>query len=409
MIVDILCRVVDNLGDIGFVYRLARSLSELGDPPRLRVVVDDLASFAALCPGIDPALPYQTVNGWEIVRWNAPGEAIVRLYKAAPPRVAIECYACGRPEWFEEILFDPSDGERRLLIDLEYFTVEQWSAEYHLLPSLTRSPHVQKAIFMPGILPGTGGLLLDARFAQALAEASAQASRESMRAALLGEFSSVRPIADSWVSAYWVLVFSYEHDFESLVGDLAEFSRDRPVLAFAAAGRSSGPFLRAWGRAGAPFPVIPLPMLSQLLWDRLFAATDFAVIRGEESFSRAILAGRPFLWECYPFTESDGVTAGHLEKIRAFLEVFRQYADPVEFAVYEKLTLRFNRAGDDSPDLPPESLPQGDAVLPGDLLRVLRAAKIGNAFRKLSQMARDRGNLAVNLMTFIDVSLYNDS
>ena len=73
MIVDILCRVVDNLGDIGFAYRLARSLSELGDPPRLRVVVDDLASFAALCPGIDPALPYQTVNGWEIFRWNDPG------------------------------------------------------------------------------------------------------------------------------------------------------------------------------------------------------------------------------------------------------------------------------------------------------------------------------------------------
>ncbi len=407
MIVDILCRVVDNLGDIGFAYRLARSLSELGDPPRLRVVVDDLASFAALCPGIDPALPYQTVNGWEIFRWNDPGEAAVRLYRAAPPRVAIECYACGRPEWFEGILFDPSDGERRLLIDLEYFTVEQWSAEYHLLPSLTRSPYVQKAIFMPGILPGTGGLLQDAQFAQALAEASGQASRESMRAALLGEISSVRPIADSWVSAYWVLVFSYEHDFESLVGDLAEFGRDRPVLAFAAAGRSAIPFLRAWERAGAPFPVIPLPMLGQLLWDRLFAATDFAVIRGEESFSRAILAGRPFLWECYPFTESDGVTAGHLEKIRAFLEALRQFSDPGEFAVYEKLTRRFNRACDDTPDSPVECQPQGDAVLPGDLLRVLRAAEIGNAFRKLSQMARDRGNLAVNLMTFIDVSLYN--
>ena len=61
MDIDILCRVVDNFGDIGVVYRLARALSELPDPPRLRLVVDGLASFAALDPAIDPSAEYRQV------------------------------------------------------------------------------------------------------------------------------------------------------------------------------------------------------------------------------------------------------------------------------------------------------------------------------------------------------------
>src|SRR5512145_3134569 len=40
--IDILCKVVDNYGDIGVAWRLARALSELPDPPALRLVVDDL-------------------------------------------------------------------------------------------------------------------------------------------------------------------------------------------------------------------------------------------------------------------------------------------------------------------------------------------------------------------------------
>lgn len=413
MTVDLLCRVVDNLGDIGFVYRLARSLSELSSEVsaelRLRLIVDDLASFAALCPGVNPSSPSQTVNGWRIVRWQSPGEAAIRHFLEERPRTVIECYACGRPVWFEPILFDEADPSERLLIDLEYFTLEPWSADYHLLPSLTRSPKVKKVIFMPGILPGTGGLLQDAPFMAALSEASAPAScvapgaRETMRRDLLRHAQisqALPPATDSPGSpplfrleaAYWVLIFSYEHDYSTIVADLAAFALERPVLVFAAAGRSSEPFLASWNHADRPFPVIPLPLLGQTLWDRLLAATDFAIIRGEESFSRAILSGRPFLWECYPFTEADGKTAGHLEKIHAFLDLLRPLAEPQAFTAYERLVLRFNRA--EQPHEP----------LPDDLLQVLRSRELPPIFHKLAQKALEQGNLAVNLMTFMGIS-----
>ena len=41
MTVVVLCKLVDNLGDIGFASRLVRALSELPDAPRLRLIVDD--------------------------------------------------------------------------------------------------------------------------------------------------------------------------------------------------------------------------------------------------------------------------------------------------------------------------------------------------------------------------------
>ena len=49
---DIFCRVVDNYGDIGVCWRLARRLAQVpGWRPRLWV--DDLRAFARIQPGLD--------------------------------------------------------------------------------------------------------------------------------------------------------------------------------------------------------------------------------------------------------------------------------------------------------------------------------------------------------------------
>ena len=43
--VDILCKVVDNYGDIGVVYRLAKALSALDPALKIRLSVDNLAAL----------------------------------------------------------------------------------------------------------------------------------------------------------------------------------------------------------------------------------------------------------------------------------------------------------------------------------------------------------------------------
>ncbi len=402
MTVDIICKVVDNLGDAGFAYRLARALAELPESPAIRLVVDDLAAFASLCPGIDPALPFQTVGEWAVARWDDPGTEARSRFLAERPRAVVECYSCGHPEWFGEILFDPLDTEPRHIVNLEYLTLESWARDFHLLPSLTADPRVKKSFFMPGLDEGTGGLLVDSAFATLL---DTVASREG-RAKIRGDFlSRARALpgftlerSPSIPDAQWTVVFSYEHDFSALVADLGAFARETPLVAFVAAGRSSRPFLDAWERAGRPFAVCRLPMLPQPLWDSLLVASDFAIVRGEESFARAILAGKPFLWECYPFADgkesSDGAETareawnGHLPKVRAFLDRLKPRLSPADYALYERLTLSFNGVGD------AESAP-------GDLLAVLRSSETPASFAALSREVRNLGNLAVNLMTFM--------
>jgi hypothetical protein len=422
MTVDVLCRVVDNFGDIGFAYRLARALSE---PPalavashstnRVRLVVDDLAAFAQLCPRVDPLAPCQTVDGILVVRRDDPGEAAIRPFLDERPRVALELYACGRPDWFESILFDERDTVPRLVVNVEYLTAEPWAADFHKLPSLTRSPLVRKSIFMPGFIPGTGGLLEDAAFRSLLDENSTTAGRLAIRNRLVSVFelavvaSALEPAGASPADALpadalpagavpadalWVTVFSYERDFSRIVDDLARLGNDggdgagtqRPVYALVAAGRGSGPFFDAWNRAGKPFPARALPMLAQGDWDALLVASDFSIVRGEESFARAILAGNPFLWQCYPFG-----TGGQLPKVHAFLDVIARYVGPDAFTAYERATLAFNddRAG----------IAGLDSIF-------RHWAALSAAFRSLSRDARKLGNLADNLLTFLRDSGY---
>jgi uncharacterized repeat protein (TIGR03837 family) len=440
MTVDILCKVVDNLGDIGFAYRLARALSELPEPPALRLIVDDLEAFAGLCPGVNPEMPLQRVGEWTVARWESPGAQVLALYLAERPRAVIECYACGRPDWLEAILFDADDPVPRAIVNLEYLTAEPWARDFHRLPSMTRSPLVRKAVFMPGFEPGTGGLIQDRAFTKLISECASADGLYAVRRAALDALSascpSALPAGFDLASAFWFLAFSYEHDFTAIVADLARFGSRTPVLALVAAGRSSSPFLDAWNRAGRPFPVLELPLVPQPLWDRLLVASDFAVVRGEESFARACLSGQPFLWECYPFADepvaqpnaggvlaNGGVSAdrgvltndhmdGHLPKVHAFLDRIRPYLPPEDYARYEGLTLAFNGARGELSEC-------GELSEPGELLSILRAVtprisvprtdtapeseKTGfsTGFAEWALEVRNLGNLAANLMTFL--------
>ena len=67
---DLFCTVVDNFGDIGVCWRLARQLvREHGWSVRLWV--DDLASFRHLRPDIDTSRAAQRCDGVDVRRWDA--------------------------------------------------------------------------------------------------------------------------------------------------------------------------------------------------------------------------------------------------------------------------------------------------------------------------------------------------
>ncbi len=428
---DLLCRVVDNYGDIGLVYRLARALSEATPALRLRIIVDDLPAFAQLAPGIDPARDLQFYRGWTVVRWNPSGAAEVaataaaavatgaaggrspsagseapaavrELFLAERPRHLIECFACGRPDWFEEILFDPSDPVTRHIVNLEYLSAETWVDEVHRMPSLTRSPLVKKYMFMPGFTERTGGLVVDRGFARSLEALRGGSSRREARRILAGRIGVDLPGKSSGAGIagesrdepevpaedrFWITVFSYERDYSRIVADLAAFDAATPLLVLAAAGRSQACFLDAWRSAGSPFPVAPLPFLPQEPWDEVLLASDFSIVRGEESLARAALSGRPFLWHAYVQEN-----AHQLVKVRALLDRMRPFFDPASFPLLERLFVAFNDRLRDDPH-------RGGGE---DFLSVLSCAQaLAGGFSAFSEDLSSHGDLASHLLTFL--------
>ncbi len=385
MTIDILCKVVDNYGDIGVVYRLAKALSDLDPALRIRLVVDELSAFHALAPGLDPAKDVQDYHGWTVIRWDHPWEG----FKREPPRLVLECFACGRPDYFESCLFDPAFGSTAHIINVEHLSAEAWADELHLMPSLTRSARVKKWIFMPGFTHETGGLIIDRRFEEAAARWNgARADAEalaSMRSGLAD--ASSLGLEKGAERRYWLSVFSYERDYGPIVADIAAFSRERPVLALLASGKSQPCFLSAWERAGRPFPVLRLPFLPQEAWDELLLACDFNIVRGEETLARAALSGRPFIWQAYLQAE-----AHQLVKVRAFLKRLEPWLDAPSFAAFSNATLAFNeRDRDDGAWLGAES------ILPP--LRASEAAERG--FSAFSRSLSMNGDLALHLLTFL--------
>lgn len=380
----ILCKVVDNYGDIGVVYRLAKAMSEAEPEARLILLVDDLAAFRCLCPEVDPGLDEQEVRGWKVLRWERPWAGFLR----ERPRLVIEAFSCGRPDWFEDILFDPSDPGLRHIVDLEHLTAEDYAAELHRMPSITRSSLVKKWFFMPGFSDRTGGLIVDRDFVRSRLRFSGKALREAERAALLSELGLPPAPAETWVS-----VFGYERDFRRVAADLAAFGRERSVRAFAASGKSQACFRAAWEATGRAFPADFPPFLPQERWDRLLLACDFSIVRGEESFSRLALSGRPFLWQAYPQAE-----AHQLVKVRAFLARIKPYLPPRGFASLEELFIAYNdRLSDDPATRGSESL------LP--VLRALPA--LGPGFSAFGAELMDYGDLGASLMTFLGEIVYN--
>ena len=65
--------------------------------------------------------------------------------------------------------------------------------------------------------------------------------------------------------------------------------------------------------------LVRLPFVPQEAFDDILRAADGAIIRGEDSFVRAQLAGTPLLWAVYPTEDK-----AHEIKLEAWLERFQE-------------------------------------------------------------------------------------
>ena len=398
--ITILCRVVDNYGDIGFVYRLARELSSLSsiEKTQLRLIVSDLKSFNAMAlpPGISTSLAVQNYNGWKVIDWNACAEGKYE-FTEQPPKIILECFQCGRPEWLDEILFSAQTTQTVQIVNVEYLTAEDWADDFHLLKSGTRSALVKKINFMPGFTKKTGGLVLDKNFVSCV---------HSKTAALecLKKYASKKTVAlIEDTNLFRVIAFSYERNFENEARALSEFAKNsgRKVQVLLAPGLGNAPFKKA-AAAFKNISVYDLEYLPQLAWDALLTLADFSFIRGEDSFSRACLSGIPFVWHAYPQEEEF-----QLVKADAVLKRMEPFFSAGNMSLVKNVWLSYNRKPsvkmcDEACKVYNECTYAG--YIP--LLRILENyGGIKKSFGMFAQSLFANGNLAQNLLAFLQNSV----
>ncbi|WP_123246763.1 elongation factor P maturation arginine rhamnosyltransferase EarP [Aeromonas dhakensis] len=325
---DIFCCVVDNFGDIGVTWRLARQLKQEGALPahegqvqvQVRLWVDDLASFARICPGLDPAQESQWVDGIHIQHWHEtlPADTI-------PARVVIEAFACELPAPFvAKMASQPSPP---CWLNLEYLSAESWVEDCHGLASPQRlesqslgSLSLNKYFFFPGFTARTGGLLCERGLI-------VERERWQQDEAGLNAYWASLGLPPKQEHELRVSLFTYESAaLTSLVECWCQSAT--PVTLLLPLGRSLNDVLTGAGLADAiptaragdllhsgNLAIKLLPMTDQAGYDRLLWSCDLNLVRGEDSFVRAQWAARPFLWHIYPQEEQ-----AHMVKLNGFLD-----------------------------------------------------------------------------------------
>lgn len=306
---DIFCTVVDNYGDIGVSWRLARQLAtEYGF--RVRLWVDDLESFRRLAPEIDPALAEQSCRGVEVRRWTRPFSDVV------PGDVVVEAFACHLPENFLTAM--AARGPKPLWLNLEYLSAEDWVESCHGLVSPHPRLPLVKHFFFPGFVPGTGGLLLE----RGLAER--RRAFQDDPSAIAGFWQSIG-VPTPRPEELRVSLFSYENG--AIPGLLEAWTRaGYRVCCLVPEGRTlkqvSAFFGQEEGSPGSVFSrgnleVRVLPFVEQEAYDPLLWACDCNFVRGEDSFVRAQWAARPLVWHIYPQEDE-----AHRKKLQAFMNLY---------------------------------------------------------------------------------------
>jgi uncharacterized repeat protein (TIGR03837 family) len=313
---DIFCQIVDNYGDAGVCWRLARALSRLTsssintvnsaecDDSRIRLFCDDLNVLNVIAHG--DAVCHGATLGIEVLPWSAAESPAVL---ASVGDVVIEAFACHLPKPYIEAMVQKTSEKlstkQPIWINLEYLTAEAWADEMHLMPS-PQNNGLNKYFYFPGFTPKTGGVLLgdwnevtsnSLNIPPSLSSAFESCQPRSKK---ISVFNYKQAPLDAWLDSVNQAALAHGEMVDVLL------CADQNVSAATQAAFSS---------TDSAVKLIQLPFIPQEDYDYLLSVCDINLVRGEDSFVRAQWAGKPFIWDIYP--QSD---LAHEVKLNAFLE-----------------------------------------------------------------------------------------
>jgi uncharacterized repeat protein (TIGR03837 family) len=333
---DIFCVVVDNYGDAGIAWRLARMLAgEHG--LRVRLYIDALATLARLAPAVDAARDVQQVGGIEVRAWDGPQAS---FSGAEPGDVVIEAFGCGLPAPYLDAM--AARASKPVWINLEYLSAEKWIEDCHGLASRHPTHPLTRYFFFPGFTQASGGLLRErdllARRDRFVADGKARAAFwRKLGVSSLGESFTVSLFcyADAPVASLLDVWAAGEVPILCVIPEgVAKHAIERWSTSAARQGSSEQ---RTRGR----LTLAHVPFVSQDDYDRLLWACEANFVRGEDSFVRAQWAARPLVWNVYPQAE-----AAHRLKLEAFVERYTAPLRPEAASAFRAFSRSWNGDGD---------------------------------------------------------------
>jgi uncharacterized repeat protein (TIGR03837 family) len=245
--------------------------------------------------------PDAVQRGIRLIDWQQPA-AQTELGSAL-----LATFGCDLPPAIEQLVAACPPVQRPVGMNVEHLSAEAYVQRMHGLPSprfFADGSRWDQYFFYPGFNLATGGLLREADLPQRQAafDKNTWLARQGLVPA---------------PQAQLISLFCYEPaQLQHWLKLLLE--QPQPQHLLVCAGRGQTAFLQAVMQLGlqpsAQLNWSLLPFLPQADFDYLLWACDVNMVRGEDSWLRAIWAGKPFVWHIY---EQDD--AAHHEKLSAFM------------------------------------------------------------------------------------------
>ncbi len=316
------CRVIDNFGDAGIAWRLARSLF-VERHWQVRLIIDDESTLSALVPEVDASLCGQCVKGIDVVRWSED-------FQSPAADIVIELFSCFLPESYEAAINEALKTRPVAVAALDYLTAERYAEESNGLASPHPRYGYPKTFLFPGFSEKTCGVIYEADLRDRQKAFYSQNRREKILSDL--GCDPAHPMT--------LYFFTYpQMPVEAFAREVA--ADPRPLQILAAPGRATEMLAQALGTLHAPHVrLVRAPMVPQEAFDDVLMSTDACLVRGEDSTLRAQLAGKPLIWTLYP-QEDDA----QLVKLAAFAALYTKSL-PIQAAeAWQSLHERINQSG----------------------------------------------------------------
>ncbi|MDX8336294.1 elongation factor P maturation arginine rhamnosyltransferase EarP [Candidatus Cetobacterium colombiensis] len=308
---DIFCEIIDNYGDIGVVYRLAKELKFIyKDKVEIRVILNKLEEFMELNKKAKN-IGCQEIDG---IIYLTNEYLAKNICTFSPANVIIEAFGCSILEEYLEKAKDESE----LLINLEYLSGEDWVEGIHLMESPLGAKKLKKYFFMPGFTEKTGGVIVDSLFIDR--KKIVLKNKEVYMKKYLPELCGKNYFLGT--------IFSYEKNFLPLLDVLLNNKKENCLLVLGEKSQESikeileNKNIEKIDETCYKYENILLkfmPFLKQEEYEELINLVDYNFVRGEDSFVRALLTGKPFIWHIYLQDEM-----AHMDKIDGFINQYRK-------------------------------------------------------------------------------------